>query len=88
MTGLMSRSQSALTEARVLLNAGLSNGAVSRAYYAMFFAARAALKSIDPDLEQAKTHATLLRRFSRHVIKEHGADAKLSSMIRKAFDLR
>ena len=60
----------------------------SRAYYAMFDAARAALAALDPDLAAAKTHATVIRRFSKHLIKERGLDAKHARALRTAFDVR
>lgn len=50
----------ALREASALLDLGLSRGAVSRLYYAVFHAARAALVSCGL---HAKTHSGQLTRF-------------------------
>lgn len=62
--------------------------ALSRAYYAMFDAARAALVVVDPDLIATKKHGTILRRFSKHVVKERGLDPKFANAIRKAYEVR
>ena len=88
MKVLMDRARAAAEDARILIEAGRSNGAVSRAYYAMFYAARAALRSIDPELDHAKTHATVLRRFSRHAVLEKGVDADLGRLLRQAYEVR
>ena len=45
---------------------------MNRAYYAMFGAARAALASVRTSLAQSKKHATILRRFDRHLVRERG----------------
>lgn len=88
MSDLVERAHQAVRDARILLEADSPQGAISRAYYAMFHAARAALRAIDPELERAKTHATVLRRFSRHVVVEHAQAAELGRQLRKAFELR
>lgn len=54
----------------------------------MFDAARAALTVIDPEFASAKTHTTILGRFSKHVVKERGLDAKHARALRAAFDVR
>jgi uncharacterized protein (UPF0332 family) len=57
------RAWTAARSARALLALGDTNGAISRAYYAMFDAARSALYESDPKLIDAKTHGTIIRRF-------------------------
>ena len=88
MSDLIERARVAVKDARILLEAGSPQGAISRAYYSMFHAARAALRAIDPELNRAKTHATVLRRFSRHVIVEQRQAAELGRQLRTAFELR
>lgn len=70
------------------LASGDTISAISRAYYAMFDATRAALAIIEPELAVAKTHSTILTRFSKHIIKERGLDRKYSRMLRSTFELR
>jgi uncharacterized protein (UPF0332 family) len=63
---LLGRAQQALTSARVLLETNDANGAISRAYYAMFYAAEAALlrKGVE-----ASTHAGVLAMFGEHLVR-------------------
>lgn len=56
----------ALADARVLLERGSPRGAVTRAYYAAFHAARAVLLSRGL---QVKTHSGLMQKFSEEFIK-------------------
>ncbi|MDQ3353425.1 MAG: HEPN domain-containing protein [Actinomycetota bacterium] len=56
------RSESALAEARLLLDAGAREGASSRMYYAAFHAARAVLTLRG---SHAKTHSGLITLFQR-----------------------
>jgi uncharacterized protein (UPF0332 family) len=63
-------------------------GAVNRAYYAMFDLARAALRDIDPKLAVAKKHATIIARFSLHLVRERGFPQELGRALRRAFDAR
>lgn len=88
MTSLWDMATTTAQEARVLLENDFARGASSRAYYAMFDAARAALWSIDPQLVETKTHRTILRRFAQHCVRSGGLDPKLSRMILHAFELR
>lgn len=79
---------SARLSARTALEAGDLGSAVSRAYYAMFDVARAVLSKIDPELTDAKTHATIPRRFSEHVVRTLGLDRELAHSLRRAFETR
>lgn len=74
--------------ARILLDSGDIDGATSRAYYAMFDAAKAALEAIDPDLTIAKTHGTIIRRFGQSVIRSGGLDPSFGRTLNAAQDLR
>ncbi len=74
--------------ARVALQLGDGDGAISRAYYAMFDAARAALEAIDPELAEAKSHTGIIGRFGQHVLIGRGLDRELGRMLNTAEDLR
>jgi uncharacterized protein (UPF0332 family) len=78
MSDLWSKAQVAARSALVLLEKGDPDGAVNRAYYASFGAARAALASVRRSLAQSKRHNTIVRRFRRYVVEERGFDRSLS----------
>jgi len=88
MSGFWKMSIEAAEEARLLLAAGKSRGATSRAYYAMFDAARAALTNVDPALVRAKTHQTIIGRFSQHIIQGRGLDPDLGRFLNTTEELR
>jgi uncharacterized protein (UPF0332 family) len=67
---LLERATTSLASARLLLDAGDANSAVSRAYYAVFDAARAALAAHGlRDPFSIKTHHGLWAEFSQSVIR-------------------
>jgi uncharacterized protein (UPF0332 family) len=74
----LARAQTSLAAARLLLEEGLENDACSRAYYAMFDAARAALTACGAPVsaEKARTHSGAISAFSLYLIK----DEKLPSV--------
>lgn len=88
MNELVTRGRSAARSARVILEMGDTIGAVNRAYYAMFDLARAALRDIDPKLAVAKKHATIIARFSQHLVRERGFPQEHGRALRRAFDAR
>jgi uncharacterized protein (UPF0332 family) len=88
MTDLAASAREAAEEARVLFRASLFSGACSRAYYAMFNAARAMLFAKGYQREKAKTHKTVLRLFSREFVQEGSFDPQLARALRKAADAR
>jgi uncharacterized protein (UPF0332 family) len=66
----LARAHEALDDARLLLERGSGSGASSRAYYAVFHAARAAIEavaSIDP--MRIKTHEGIRRMFDLHLVR-------------------
>jgi len=67
----MDKASRALASARLLLDAGDTDGACNRAYYAMFDAARAALAAAGTADEgtTAKTHSGLISAFSLRFVK-------------------
>jgi uncharacterized protein (UPF0332 family) len=88
------KAESALSGARVLLQSGDSDGACSRAYYAMFDAAHAALFALRAEDFAApiKTHNGLVARFGQHVVAtgqlaaEHGSDLNKVQNLRQLAD--
>jgi len=70
---LLAMAETACTSARALLDLGDTRGAINRAYYAMFDAARAALLKedapVDPNI--IRTHSGLIGAFGQHVVKNN-----------------
>jgi uncharacterized protein (UPF0332 family) len=73
--------------ARLLYEHGYRDGAANRAYYAMFQAARVALVGLDSALAESKRHQTMIRRFSKHCVRERGVDPDLGRAFNRAFEL-
>jgi uncharacterized protein (UPF0332 family) len=67
----LSKAQTSLVAARLLLKEGLESDACSRAYYAMFDAARAALAASDAPVsaKKARTHSGAISAFNLYLIK-------------------
>ena len=86
LTDELERAAEALREARTLLDADLPNGAVSRAYYAVFHLMRAAVISRGAD---PRTHAGTLRLFNLHIARpgELPAFNKLVSGLQRSREL-
>lgn len=61
------KARRALQTARVDLESGDGAASVNRSYYAMYYAARAMLMSVDADLP--KTHSALIGAFSRRFVE-------------------
>jgi len=61
----------------VLLDRADTDGAVNRAYYAVFGAARAALAAVRSSLAMSKRHGTIYRRFEKHLVQERAFDPSL-----------
>jgi uncharacterized protein len=74
---LWAKAQVAAQSARLLIETGDSDGAVNRAYYAVFGAARAALAAVRSSLAVSKRHGTIYRRFDKHLVQERGFDPSL-----------
>jgi uncharacterized protein (UPF0332 family) len=81
---LLAKAETSLRSARLLLDAGDNSGAVNRAYYAMFYAARVALSAVDPGLLKTKSHATIIRRFGKHIVEERTFDRSLGRLLAQA----
>ena len=67
----MRKAESSLGAARLLFDNGYTDEACSRAYYAMFDAARAALliTNAPVEAEVARTHRGLMSAFALHIVK-------------------
>lgn len=79
----------AANAARLLLEAGSHDGAVNRAYYAMFNAARAALEArSELKVEDVRRHSALLQLFSLHLIKTGLVPRELGADLYEAFQTR
>ncbi len=81
----LERADDCLSEAELLLEAARPGVAVSRAYYAMFHAATAAL------LHQGirrRSHKGIVAGFGQTFAKSGAVDARLHRYLRDAFDLR
>ena len=77
MRCLWAKAQIASQSARLLLERGDTDGAINRAYYAVFGGARATLASIRSSLALSKTHGTIFRRFEEHLVEGRGFDPAL-----------
>ena len=67
----LQKAETSVKSARVLLDLGDTDGACSRAYYAMYDAARACLAwaGIAPERGEFKTHQGLISAFGLHIVK-------------------
>ena len=88
------KADSALSGARLLLDAGNADGACNRAYYAMFDAAHAALFALGAEDISApiKTHNGLVAKFGQHLVvgkhlaAEHGEALNSVQQLRQIAD--
>jgi uncharacterized protein (UPF0332 family) len=78
-------SQERLEAAEILLKNRKIVDSISRAYYAMFHAARALLYlyGVEP-----RTHEGVIREFSRIITEEKLMDKKFGRNLRQAFEMR
>lgn len=78
----MAKAERALKAARLLSEVGDTEGACSRAYYAMFDAARASLKATGHLSEEMniKTHAGVIAAFGRELVLPGQVDAAFNRL--------
>lgn len=81
----LTRASSDLDASRLLLNGGFMDQAASRAYYAAFYAAEAALLRLG---ETRSSHAGLIAAFGSLVVKKGGFEPGIAALLRELFDLR
>lgn len=86
----MAKAAQAARSAKVLLDTGDADGACNRAYYAMFDAARAALRASGSPVEAevARTHNGLITAFSLHLVKSGRVPVAYGRMLNRAEELR
>lgn len=81
----LGRARTEVEAARTLAAAGFPEQAISRAYYGAFYAAEAALLTLD---ETRSKHAGVLAAFGRMVVKDGGFDPAVGAELRRLFELR
>jgi len=79
------KSEQYLDSAEVLLESKDTESAVSRAYYAMFFVARTALRK---DGIETKTHSGLVNQFGLHFVKSGLLSEEFGQSLREVQQLR
>jgi uncharacterized protein (UPF0332 family) len=84
---LLNRARQAAQSARTLLESGDPNGAVNRAYYAMFHAAHAALEHRGIEIASSK-HGILVARFGEHLVKTGLLPRALGTSLNRTLELR
>ena len=82
---LASRAERSLVAARRLLEAGDYDFAISRAYYAMFYVARALL--LTRDVRRSK-HSGVLAAFGSEFVRSSELPAELFALLRDGFEDR
>ncbi len=87
MAQLMRKADRALASARLLLDAGDTDGACNRACYAMVDSARAALSGEDT-AETTRTHGGLIAAFGLQLVKSGRLPRELGRMLNRAEEVR
>ncbi|MGQ9369880.1 HEPN domain-containing protein [Azospirillum sp. ST 5-10] len=85
---LLAKAVRALESAELFLAHGDLDGAVNRAYYGGFNAARAALVHEGALHELAKTHATVIGLFGRHLVQSGRMPADHGRLLNRCHQLR
>jgi uncharacterized protein (UPF0332 family) len=88
MSEFLTKFRRAARSAILLLGDGDPEGAVNRAYFCMFSAARAALSAMNARLNEAKTHRTIVSRFASHVVKPGHIEVKFGRLLTRAMRSR
>lgn len=86
----MRKADDALASARLLFANGLLDDCCSRAYYAMFDAARAALvvSEAPVEAEVARTHRGLISGFGMHIVKTGLVSPEIGRSLSQAQNIR
>jgi uncharacterized protein (UPF0332 family) len=90
MTKVMDKARKALASARILLDAGDTDGATNRAYYAMFDPAIAALVWAGTDVGQSppKTHGGLIAIFGQKLVTTGKVPTEFGRALNRVQELR
>jgi uncharacterized protein len=81
----LSRSRQEVDAARLLAESDFAAQAVSRAYYAAFYAAEEAVSSLG---ESRSKHSGLIAAFGTVVVREGGLDEEMGRVLRSLFEQR
>jgi len=81
----LARSRREIDAARLLAEGDFYDQAISRAYYAAFYAAEQALSSLG---ELRSKHSGVIAAFGRLVVREGGLDEKVGRILRSLFEQR
>lgn len=81
----LSRSRQELGAARLLADKGYGRQAISRAYYAAFYAAETALSLLG---ETRSKHAGVIAAFGKFVVREGGLSEEAGRSLRSLFERR
>jgi uncharacterized protein (UPF0332 family) len=84
-TDSLARSRQELEAARLLVKAGFGAQAISRAYFAAFFAAEAAILLLG---ETRSKHSGVISAFGRRVVREGGLEESTGRFLRSLFERR
>lgn len=82
---LLARAHSDLDAVRMLRDAGYGELAVSRSYYAAFYAAEAALLHVG---ESRSRHGGVVSAFGQFIVGQDGLDPSVGRALGRLFDLR
>ena len=84
------KAERALASARLLLADEDADGACNRAYFAMFEAARVALRlaGLDDELARTRTHSGLIALFSLTLVKNGPLPTQIGRLLNRAEELR
>jgi uncharacterized protein (UPF0332 family) len=81
----VARARTELAAARLLVDNGFGAPAVSRAYYAAFYAAEAALLRLG---ETRAKHSGVVSAFGRLLVRDRGVDERAGRLLRSLFERR
>lgn len=81
----IARARRELAAAQLLVTNGFGAQAVSRAYFGAFYAAEAALSSID---EVRSKHSGVVSAFGQLLVVQHGVDESAGRLLRSLFERR
>lgn len=81
----LSRAEEAMRAASSLLDENFYRDSISRSYYAMFYAATAALLIIG---QEASSHAALVAQFSEHLVNTGYIPKEFGRTLNRAMNIR
>jgi uncharacterized protein (UPF0332 family) len=81
----LARSRREIEAARLLAGGGFAAQAISRAYYAAFYAAEEALATLG---ESRSKHSGVISTFVRLLVRERGLDEAAGRVLRSLFEQR